>query len=242
MQESLVRYLGWEDALEEEMGTHSSVLAWRIPGMEEPGGLQSMGSRRVGHDWATSLSLFTFMHWRRKWQPTPAFLPGESQGWGSLVGCRLWGRRVGHDWSDLAAAAHYLWDKYLKAGTPVQRINACVVFIDPAKYPFIGIRQFCEKFPPATHKKACFPTAWPTESVVKHSAFYQSAGWEIVPQWVLIGISLLVGKAENLFMWVRPTWILPSVTSLVYVSIDLLNLFFFNLDATFISQVITLCL
>ena len=35
---------------------------------------------------------FTFMHWRRKWQPTPVFLPGESQGWGSLVGCRLWGR------------------------------------------------------------------------------------------------------------------------------------------------------
>ena len=43
-------------------------------------------------DWATSLSLFTFMHWRRKWQPTPVFLPGESQGRGSLVGCRLWGR------------------------------------------------------------------------------------------------------------------------------------------------------
>ena len=49
---------------------------------------------------------FTFMHWRRKWQPTPVFLPGESQGRGSLVGCRLWGsHRVGHDWSDLAAAA-----------------------------------------------------------------------------------------------------------------------------------------
>ena len=42
--------------------------------------------------WATWLSLFTFLHWRRKWQPTPAFLSGESQGWGSLVGCRLWGR------------------------------------------------------------------------------------------------------------------------------------------------------
>ena len=42
--------------------------------------------------WATSLSLFTFMRWRRKWQPTPVFLPGESQGWGSLVGCHLWGR------------------------------------------------------------------------------------------------------------------------------------------------------
>ena len=43
-------------------------------------------------DWVTSLSLFTFMHWRRKWQPTLVFLPGESQGRGSLVGCRLWGR------------------------------------------------------------------------------------------------------------------------------------------------------
>ena len=40
----------------------------------------------------TRLSDFTFMHWRRKWQPTPVFLPGESQGRGSLVGCRLWGR------------------------------------------------------------------------------------------------------------------------------------------------------
>ena len=74
------------------MAPHSSTLAWKIPWTEEPGGLQSMGSLRVGHDWATSLSLFTFLHWRRKWQPTPVFLPGESQGWGSLVGCRLWGR------------------------------------------------------------------------------------------------------------------------------------------------------
>ena len=49
------------------------------------------GVARVGHDYATSLSLFTFMHWRRKWQPTPVFLPGESQGQESLVGCRLWG-------------------------------------------------------------------------------------------------------------------------------------------------------
>ena len=69
------------------MATHSSIFAWRIPGTEEPGGPQSMGSRRVGHDLATSLSLFTFMHWRRKWQPTPVFLLGESQGRGSLVGC-----------------------------------------------------------------------------------------------------------------------------------------------------------
>ena len=54
--------------------------------------LMSMGSQRVGHNWATSLSLVTFMYWRRKWQPTPVFLPGESQGRGSLVGCCLWGR------------------------------------------------------------------------------------------------------------------------------------------------------
>ena len=65
---------------------------WKIPWTEEPGGLQSMGSLGVGHDWATSLSLFTFMHWKRKWQPAPVFLLGESQGRGSLVGCRLWGR------------------------------------------------------------------------------------------------------------------------------------------------------
>ena len=70
---------------------HCSTLPWKIPWTEEPGRLQSMGSQRVGHDWATSLWLFTFMHWRRKWQPTPVFLPGESQGQRSLVGCRLWG-------------------------------------------------------------------------------------------------------------------------------------------------------
>ena len=74
------------------MATHSSTLAWKIPWTEEPGRLQAMRSLRVGHDQATSLSVFTFMHWRRKWQPTPVFLPGESQGWGSLLGCRLWGR------------------------------------------------------------------------------------------------------------------------------------------------------
>ena len=78
--------------LEVLMAPHSSTLAWRILWMEEPGRLLSMGLLRVGHDWAASLSLFSFMHWRRKWQPTPVFLPGESQGWGSLVGCRLWGR------------------------------------------------------------------------------------------------------------------------------------------------------
>ena len=73
------------------MAPPSSTLAWKIPWTEEPGRRQSMGSLRVRHDWVTSLSLFTFMHWRRKWQLTPLFLPGESQGQRSLVGCRLWG-------------------------------------------------------------------------------------------------------------------------------------------------------
>ena len=62
---------------------HSSPLAWNILWTEEPCGLQSRGSWRVRHYWATSLSLFTFTHWRRKWQPIPAFLPGESRGGGA---------------------------------------------------------------------------------------------------------------------------------------------------------------
>ena len=106
---------------EKAMAPHSSTLAWRIPWTEEPGRLQSMGSLRVGHDWATSLSLFTFTHWRRNWQLTPVFLPGESQGRGSLVGCRLWGRTVRHDWSDLATGLYYF----------------CIPGTEPTKFPLI---------------------------------------------------------------------------------------------------------
>ena len=85
------------------MAPHSNILAWKIPWTEEPGGLQSMGSLRVGHDRATSLSLSTFMHWRKKWQLTPVFLPGESQGRGNLVGCCLWGRTE----SDMTERLHF---------------------------------------------------------------------------------------------------------------------------------------
>ena len=98
----------WQSAyncLGEGDGSHSSPLAWRIPWTEGPGELLSMGSLRVRHDWVTSLSIFTFMHWRRKWQPTPVSLPGESQGQRSLAGLLSMGsHRVGHDRSDLAAA------------------------------------------------------------------------------------------------------------------------------------------
>ena len=94
--------------VEEAMATHSSTLGFEIPWTEEPGRLQSMGSQRVGHDWATSVSLFTFMHWRRKWQPTPVFLPGESQGWepGGLPS--MGSHKIGHNWCDLAAAARLM--------------------------------------------------------------------------------------------------------------------------------------
>ena len=82
----------WQLLLEKAMAPHSSALAWKIPRTEGLGRLRSMGSRRVGHGWTTSLSCFTFMHWRRQWQPTPVLLPGESQGRRGLVGCSPWGR------------------------------------------------------------------------------------------------------------------------------------------------------
>ena len=61
-QEIQVRSLSWEDPLEKGMATHSSILAWRIPWTEEPGGLQSMGSQRVRHDWVTKLSFKPFLN------------------------------------------------------------------------------------------------------------------------------------------------------------------------------------
>ena len=86
---------------EKAMPPHSSTLAWKIPWMEEPGRLQSMGSRSdTTERLHFQFSLSTFMHWRRKWQHTPVFLPGESEGQGSLVGCRLWG----HTESDMTEA------------------------------------------------------------------------------------------------------------------------------------------
>jgi len=78
-----------KENLEKAMAPHSSTLAWKIPWMEELGGLQSMGSLWVGHDWATSLLLFTFLHWRRKWQPTPMGSclesPRDRGGWWAAV-------------------------------------------------------------------------------------------------------------------------------------------------------------
>ena len=95
----------YSSVTEKAMAPHSSTLTWKIPWTEEPGRLQSLGSWRVRHDWVTSLSLFTFMLWRKKWQPTPVFLPRESQGQEEPGGLPSMGsHRVGHDWSDLATA------------------------------------------------------------------------------------------------------------------------------------------
>ena len=130
MQETRVQFLGPEYPLEEEMATHSSILVWEIPCTEEPGRLQSIGSKRVRYDWATKHSTgdtkrlswwfsgkesicqcrrHRFNPWvrmipcRRKWQPTPVFLPGKSHEQRSLGRLQSMGlQRVGHQWSDLA--------------------------------------------------------------------------------------------------------------------------------------------
>ena len=90
------------------MAPHSSTLAWKIPWMEEPGRLQSTGSLRVGHDWATSLSLFTFhFHALETEMAThSSVLAWRIPGTGEPGGLPSMGsHRVGHDWSNLAAAA-----------------------------------------------------------------------------------------------------------------------------------------
>ena len=102
MQETLVRFLGWEDPLEKEMAIHSSTLAWKIPRMEEPDRLQSMGSKRVGHDWATSLSLFRAS--TPDMQMTPPLwekVKRQAEEWGTIFTSHIsnskWSRSVVSD-------------------------------------------------------------------------------------------------------------------------------------------------
>ena len=115
------------------MAPHSSTLAWKIPWTEEPGGLQSMGSRRVRHDWAPSLSLFTFMHWKEMATHSSVLawrIPGTGEPCG-LPSMRL--HRVGHDWSDLAAAACSLKD--LSSLTRDWTWESAVKVLSPATGP-----------------------------------------------------------------------------------------------------------
>ena len=100
--------------MEKAMAPHSSTLAWKIPWTEEPGRLESMGSRRVRHDWATSLSLFHFPALEKEMATHSSVLawriPGTAES-GGLLSMGL--HRVGHDWSDLAAAAATLGESFL---------------------------------------------------------------------------------------------------------------------------------
>ena len=113
MQETQVQSLGREDPLEKEIATHSSILAWRIPQTGEPGRLQSMGSQRVGYDWATSTSRHSKMDQKgsrpssgllstKAGERMPQRLPGKvkevwwlnkergGKGWGSSLETRIW--------------------------------------------------------------------------------------------------------------------------------------------------------
>ena len=123
------------------MAPHSSTLAWKIPWTEGPGELRSMGSLGVGHDWATSLSLFTFLHWRRKWQPTPGFLPGESQGRRSLVGCRLWGRTESDTTEQLSSSSS---SKYISNSAKWWRCRCKLVTVPNLSLQLNRRRQTCK--------------------------------------------------------------------------------------------------
>ena len=101
MRETQVWSLGWEDPLEKEVATHPSTLAWRIPWMEKHGGLQSMGSQRVGHDWATSLHFTTVVQpfvsiclTYKSWKPSPLTKSLKFPGLGDLKATLLWYARV----------------------------------------------------------------------------------------------------------------------------------------------------
>ena len=110
------------------MAPHSSTLAWKTPWKEEPGRLQSMGLLGVRHNWATSLSLFTFMHWRRNGNPLQCSClenprVGEPDGLPSMGS-----HRVRHDWSDLAAAAAAVRGYKYHENNKIQlNVNCCLV-------------------------------------------------------------------------------------------------------------------
>ena len=116
--------------------------------MEEPGGLQSMGSLRVRHDWAISLSLFTFVHWRRKWQPTPVFLPGESQGWGS------WGAAV-NGVAQSRTRLKWLSSRSIPASGNSEPLNSQPAPLLPAPLPLFKQTMAAS---PTTPLSSCVPT------------------------------------------------------------------------------------
>ena len=150
---------------EKAMAPHSSTLAWKIPWAEEPGELQSMGSLRARHDWATSLSLFPFMHWRRKWQPTPVFFLGESQGrWAAVYG-------VAQSWTCLKRCNSSSSNLQFRglfvpiSVRPVLRIAAA--YVGMTKPLAVRITTNCGKFLKRWEYQTTLPVSWECMQVKK---------------------------------------------------------------------------
>ena len=208
--------MGYNLILEKEVATHSSALAWKIPWTEEPGRLQSMGSQRVRHDWATSLSLFTFMHWRRKWQPTPVFLPGESQGQRSLVGCRLWGRTesdtteatlqqqqhnlILYHLFSLSSKLSLIWpvgvpiSSDLPAPPPPNHSSSASILSDPRRYPRLSSCSFSALAP----ESAFFPSKISWIHPFSDRRYLETQIWVfpiIIVDGYLLFLSLLRGQS-----------------------------------------------
>ena len=139
------------------MAPHSSTLAWKIPWTQEPGGPQSMGSLKVGHNWVTSLSLFTFMHWRRKWQHTPMFLPGESQGCKSLVGWSMGSvRSQSRTWLKQLSSSGS-WEKQERS-----RKTSISPLLTMPKPLTVWITVNCGKFWKRWEYQTTWPASWET--------------------------------------------------------------------------------
>ena len=130
--------------LEKSVAPNSSTLAWKIPWMEEPGRLQSIGSLRVRHDWLTWLSLFTFTYWRRRWQPTPVFLPGESQRrgawWAAVYGVTQGRTQLKWLKKKKKSKDNCLWDLIVFYIEKNILVNNFWVFIDQALWSIISYK------------------------------------------------------------------------------------------------------
>ena len=160
MQETQVPSLSWEDPLKTEMATHSSILAWRIPWTEKPGGLQSIELLRVGHDWATSLSLFTFMHWRSNGNPLQcSCLENPRDGgawWAAVYGvAQSWTRLKWLSSSSSSSRVQYLLPHHLWPFNPFLELQflpsftVCSrsMFISLSAHPGLKVLSVCPSLP-----------------------------------------------------------------------------------------------
>ena len=154
-----------------------------------------MGSHRVGHEWKTWLSLFTFMHWKRKWQPTPVFLPGESQGWGLPS---MGSHRVRHDWSDLAAAATYLimdFSCFVSVSSGHWLFSA-VCFSVPCLLFSIHVSLVLISFDNCSSLNEGVPSWWEIQELFQASKKSPDSLWssfwqKVVGEWVLLFLLFL---------------------------------------------------